>query len=230
MAKYDTNDTVPVRDIEVGVDSFGDKYDSPVLAIAMAEENKLGPNNTIVDLFTPDEKAKLNSMIKKGEFTQLESAVIHALMSEAATLEDVGAMIGAVSRRTQGKPTSKAGAIKELNRILQKIATESKAKFGRTIDLNKLKKFEVLMKKSKVERLRKAREARRRANEAEKEYWRLLKELRATQKAHGLRVARQVPRSDWEPGSGDVPYIHDFAKADKNIDTMPEFGGKSEDY
>lgn len=230
MAKYDTNDTVPVRDIEVGVDSFGDEYDSPVLAIAMAEENKLGPNNTIVDLFTPDEKAKLNSMIKKGEFTQLESAVIHALMSEAATLEDVGAMIGAVSRRTKGKPTSKAGAIKELNRILQKIAAESKAKFGRTIDLNKLKKFEVLMKKSKVERLRKAREARRRANEAEKEYWRLLKELRATQKAHGLRVAKQVPRSDWEPGSGDVPYIHDFAKADKNIDTMPEFGGKSEDY
>jgi PBP1b-binding outer membrane lipoprotein LpoB len=230
MAKYDTNDTVPVRDIEVGKDSYGEEYDSPLLAIAMAEENKLGPNNTIVDLFTPDEKAKLNTMIRKGKFTQLEGAVIHALMSEAATLEDIGAMLGAVSRRTKGKPTSKAGAIKELNRILQIIADESKAKFGRTIDLSKLKKFDVLMKKARLERAKKAREARRRANEAEKEYWRLLKELRATQKAHGLRVAKQVHRSDWEPGSGDVPYIHDFAKANKNIDTMPEFGGKREDY
>ena len=230
MAKYDTNDTVPVRGVEVGKDSYGEEYDHPLLAIAMAEENKLGPNNTIVDLFTPDEKTKLNAMIRKGEFTQLEGAVLHALMSEAATLEDVGAMLGAVSRRTKGKPTSKAGAIKELNRILQKVAEESKAKFGRAVDLNKLKKFDVLMKQAREERKRKAREARRRANAAEKEYWRLLKELREVQKAHGLNPARQVSRDRWEPGSGDVPYIHDFAKADKNIDTMPQFGGKREDY
>lgn len=59
-------------------------------------------------------------------------------MSEAATLEDVGAMIGAVSRRTKGKPASKVAALKEVNRILAIIAKRSKAMFGTEVDLTKI--------------------------------------------------------------------------------------------
>lgn len=59
-------------------------------------------------------------------------------MSEVATLEDVGAMIGAVSRRTKGEPTSKVAALKEINRILAIVAKRSKAKFGKEVDLAKI--------------------------------------------------------------------------------------------
>ena len=56
MPKFDTYDTVPVRGVETGMDANGNEFDDPILAITFAEQNKIGPNNTIVDLFTPDEK------------------------------------------------------------------------------------------------------------------------------------------------------------------------------
>lgn len=221
MAIYDPGDTVPVRDVVPG-------EDHPLEAVKYAEEHNLGPNNTIIDTFTPDEKQKLLKMIKKGEFSPLEAGVIRALMSEAATLEEVGAMIGAASRRSGGEPVSKPAAIKEINRILEIIARRSKAKLGKAVDLSKIAEWKREQKKLAAWRIKKAKEARRYADKVEKEYWQLLKELRATQKAHGLKPAKRVHRDNWKPGSGDVPYIHDFAKADKNIDTMPQFGGKAD--
>lgn len=143
------------------------------------------------------------------------------LMSEAATLEDVGAMIGASSRRTKGAPASKTAAIKELNRILAIVGKRSKAIVGKAVDLNKIAEYRREQKRLAAWRIKKAREAKRYADKVEKEYWQLLKDLRATQKAHGLKPARRVHRDDWTPGSGDVPYIHDFAAADKDIDAMP---------
>lgn len=221
MAIYDPGDTVPVRDVVPG-------EEGPFLAVTYAEEHNLGPNDTIVGTFTTDEKKELLKMIKKGEFSQLEAAILRMLMSEVATLEDVGAMIGASSRRTKGAPTSKPAAIKELNRILEIVGKRSKAITGKAIDLNKISEYKREQKRLAAWRIKKAREARRYADKVEKEYWQLLKELRATQKAHGLKLAKRVHRDDWTPGSGDVPYIHDFAKADKNIDTMAQFGGKAE--
>ena len=221
MAIYDPGDTVPVRGVEPN-DA------DPLLAVKYAEEHNLGPNNTIIDTFTPAEKQQLLKMIKKGEFSPLEAGVIRALMSEAATLEEVGAMIGAVSRRSGGAPVSKPAAIKEINRILEIIAKRSKAKLGKVVDLSKIAEWKREQKKLAAWRIKKAKEARRYADKVEREYWQLLKELRATQKAAGLKPAKRVHRDDWKPGSGDVPYIHDFAKADKNIDTMPEFGGKAD--
>lgn len=221
MAIYDPGDTVPVRDVVPS-------EDHPLEAVKYAEEHNLGPNNTIIDTFTPEEKQKLLKMIKKGEFSPLEAGVIRALMSEAATLEEVGAMIGAVSRRSGGEPVSKPAAIKEINRILEIIARRSKAKLGKAVDLSKIAEWKREQKKLAAWRIKKAKEARRYADKVEKEYWQLLKELRATQKAYGLKPAKRVHRDNWKPGSGDVPYIHDFAKADKNIDTMPQFGGKAD--
>lgn len=221
MAIYDPGDTVPVRDVDPN-------EEGPLLAVTYAEEHKLGPNDTIINTFTQDEKQQLLKMIKKGEFSQLEAGIIRSLMSEAATLEEVGAMIGAVSRRTGGAPASKPAAIKEINRILKIVAKRSKALIGKEIDLNKISAYRREQKRLAAWRAKKAREAKRYANDVEKEYWKLLKELRATQKAHGLKPARQVHRDDWTPGSGNVPFIHDFAAADKNIDAMPQFGGKAE--
>lgn len=221
-AIYDPGDTVPVRGPEAG-------EDHPLLAVKYAEEHNLGPNDTIIDTFTPDEKKELLKMIKKGEFTQLEAAVLHALMSEAATLEDIGAMIGAVSRRTKGAPTSKPAAIKELNRILQVVAKRSKAKFGKEADLTRIKTYNDEMKKIAKWRAKKAKEAERYANKVEREFYKELADLRRTQKAHGLKPARQVDMKDWKPGSGDVPYIKKFAPKDKDISKMKKFGGTPDD-
>lgn len=221
MAIYDPGDTVPVRDVVPG-------EEHPLEAIKYAEEHNLGPNNTIIDTFTPAEKQKLLKMMKKGEFSPLEAGVLRALMSEAATLEEVGAMIGAASRRSKGEPISKPGAIKEINRILDIVARRSKAKTGKAVDLSKIPEWRREAKKLAAWRAKKAKEARKYADKVEKEYWQLLKELRATQKAAGLKMAKRVSMDDWKPGSGDVPYIHKFAKADKNIDTMPQFGGRAD--
>lgn len=62
MAIYDKGDEVPVR----GVDPSGD---DPMLAVTAAEQHNLGPNDTIINTFTPAEKTKLLKMIKNGEFT-----------------------------------------------------------------------------------------------------------------------------------------------------------------
>lgn len=221
MAIYDPGDTVPVR----GVDP---NEEGPLLAIKYAEENNLGPNDTIVDTFTKDEKINLLKMIKKGEFNQLEAAVLRALMSEAATLEDIGAMIGAVSRRSKGKPVSKPAAIKELNRILDIVAKRSKAKIGKTVDLSKIGAYQREMRKNLQWRKRKERERQRYVNKVEREFYTLLADLRRTQKEYGLKRAKQVDWNDWKMGSGDIPYIKTFAPKDKNIDAMPEFGGKAD--
>lgn len=149
-------------------------------------------------------------------------------MSEAANLEDIGAMIGSVSRRTQGAATSKPAALKELNRILATVAKRSKAKFGKEADLSRLKTYGDEMKKIAMWREKQARKAKAYANKQEREFYRLLADLRRTQKQYGLKPAKQVDIEDWKPGSGDIPYIRKFAKADKNIDTMPQFGGKKD--
>ena len=203
-AIYDPGDTVPARGPEAG-------EDHPLLAVKYAEEHNLGPNDTIINTFTQDEKQQLLKMIKKGEFSQLEAAVIKALMSEAATLEDVGAMIGAVSRRTKGEPTSKVAALKEVNRILAIVAKRSKAKFGKEVDLTKIPQYKREMKRLQEWRKKKAREAEKYARAQEKEFYRLLKELHREQSKQGL------PQSKY--------YIKKFAPADKDISKMKQFGG-----
>lgn len=204
MAKYDKGDTVPVRGIDPDADH-------PLLAVKYAEEHNLGPNDTIINTFTPDEKKQLLKMIKNKEFNQLEAAVLRALMSEAGTLEDVGAMIGSVSRKTKGAPTSKPAALKELNRILEIVAKRSKAKFGKEVDLKKLSNYKSEMKKITEFRRKKAKAAEKYAKEQEKEFYRLLKELHAEEDKHG------IPRSKW--------YIRKFAPSNKDISKMPQFGG-----
>jgi hypothetical protein len=173
MAIYDPGDTVPVR----GVEPDGE---DPMLAIKYAEEHNLGPDNTIIDTFTIDEKKKLLKMIKNGEFSPLEAGVLRALMSEAATLEEVGAMIGATSRRSKGEPVSKPAAIKELNRILKIVGKRSKAILGKEVDLKQVAEWKREQKRLAAWRLKKAREAKRYAAKVVKEYWEGLKELRAT--------------------------------------------------
>lgn len=205
MAIYDPYNTVPVRDVDPNSE------DDPLLAVKAVEEAGLGPDQSIVGTFTPDEKKKLLQMIKAGEFSQLEAAVLKMLMSEWATLEDLGAMIGAVSRRTKGEPTTKNGAKKELNRILAIVAKRSKAKFGKAADLTKIREWNREMKKIQEWRKRKASEARRYANKVENEFKQIMRELHAVQDEHGL------PRSKY--------YVRYFAPKDANIDKMKRFGG-----
>lgn len=207
MPIYDPGDMVPVRDIDP-------KEETPMLAIKYAEENNLGPNDTIVNTFTQDEKKQLLKMIKHGEFSQLEAAVLKALMSEAASLEDIGAMLGSVSRRTKGAPTSKPAALKELNRILAIVAKRSKAKIGREIDLSKIPEYKREMKRVQEWRKKKAREAKKYAKQQEAEFYKLLKELNQEQAKHNL------PKSKY--------YIKKFAPADKDISQMKQFGGNPE--
>lgn len=128
------------------------------------------------------------------------------LMSECATLEDLGAMIGAVSRRTKGEPTTKNGAKRELNRILAIVAKRSKAKFGKAADLTKIREYTREMKKIQEWRKKKAHEAERYARQQEREFYETLRELRKVQDAYGL------PRSKY--------YVRKFAPADKDISKM----------
>lgn len=210
MAIYDTYDTVPVR----GVDP--DSEDSPLLAVKAVEDAGLGPDQSIVGTFTPDEKKKLLQMIKNGEFSQLEGAILKMLMSECATLEDLGAMIGAVSRRTKGNPMTKNGAKKELNRILALVAKRSKAKFGKAADLNQIRAYNREMKKVQEWRKRKASEARRYANSVENEFKKLLRELHAVQREKGIAPSRY--------------YVRYFAPHDADISKMKKFGGTPDEH
>lgn len=209
MPIYDPGDTVPVRDVDPN-------EDHPLEAITYAEEHNLGPNQTIIDTFTPAEKTKLLKMIKNGEFSALEGAVIKAIMSEQLTLEELGAMMGAQSRRTKGAPLSKPGTLKELNRILDIIAKRSKAITGKQVDLKMIPKYKAAMKKNYEFRKKKAKKAQVYANKQEQEFRKLLRELHAEQDKLGL------PRTEW--------YIRKFAPADKDISKMKQFGGTPDSY
>ncbi len=205
-AIHDPGDTVPVRGLETGKDA-----DDYLLAVKYAEENDLGPDDTIINTFTPAEKTLLLKMIKNGEFNQLEAAILKMLMSEAGTLEDIGAMIGAVSRRTKGAATSKPAAIKEINRLLQIVAKRSKAQFGTAADLSKIRGYKSEMRKIEEFRRKKAKDAEKYAKQQEAEFYRLLKELNQAQTDKGL------PKSKY--------YVRKFAPGDKDISKMKQFGG-----
>lgn len=173
-----------------GISNAPDSDDHPLEAIVYAEQNNLGPNETIIDTFTPDMKVKLSKMIKHGEFTKQEGAVLQCLMSEAATLETLAVMLGAKSTRTHGQPMSKPAALKELNRILDVVAKRSQAIIGKRIDLSQIAQFRKEQKRQQIERNKEKREARRREREAYKEFWRLERELHQAQRAHGLPLSR----------------------------------------
>lgn len=95
-----------------------------------AEEHGLSRDTPILSVFSQKQKADLLRMIKHGEFTPIESAILKAMMAtgesgdptEAFNLEELGAFIGAWSPRSKGKPVSKVAAQKELNRILDVVA------------------------------------------------------------------------------------------------------------
>ena len=173
-----------------GLSNDPDSDDHPLEAIVYAEQNNLGPNETIIDTFTPEMKVKLSKMIKHGEFTQQEAAVLQYLMGETATLESLAVMLGAKSERTHGQPMSKPAALKELNRILDVVAKRSQAKIGKRIDLSQIAQFKKAQKQQQIERNKEKREERKRAREAYKEFWRLQRELHQVQRAHGLPVTR----------------------------------------
>ena len=178
--------TVPSpADVEVG-----DGADHPLEAVKVAEENGLGPNQTIVGTFTAAEKDKLLKMIKHKEFNPIEGAVLKALMSEELTLDELGVMLGAKSEKTKGQPMSKVAALKELNRILAVVAKRSKAKLGRAVDLTKIKAYRAEIKRQDAERRKKAAEAKKKAKAAQKEFWQLLSELNKEQRKHGLKPTR----------------------------------------
>ena len=138
----------------------------PLEAVTFAEENSLGPNDTIINAFTGDEKVKLSKMIKHGEFSPLEGAVLKALMTEELTLDELGVMLGATSTRTKGQPMSKIAALKALNKILAVIAKRSKAKLGRAVDLSKIKAYKAEIKRQNAERRKKAAEKKKAARAA----------------------------------------------------------------
>lgn len=179
----------------------------PLEAIAYADENDLGVNDTIINIFTPAEKEKLSKMIKHGEFNQQESAVLRALMSELLKLEDLAVMLGAKSKRTQGQPMSKIAARKELNRILDVVAQRSQAKIGRRLDLNKIAEYRQQMRQNEVLRRKQARENKKREREARKEFFELLKELNATQREYGLPVSRY--NKIWQQNTQSLDAIKD---------------------
>lgn len=180
------------------IDNDENIQDDGKLAIEYAEENNLGPNQSIVSIFSQDMKTKLKQMIRQGkDFNPLESALLKALMSEALSLDELGVMLGATSERTKGKPMSKVAALKELNRILDVIAKRTKLRYGISINVQKFAKSQQEMRRiareqhqkrmaAKKEWRSKQRELRARAAAAEKEFYQLLHELRAEQSANNL--------------------------------------------
>lgn len=183
--------TAPTSAEPEGVDvSPEGLQDRPVEAVAYAEEHNLGPNQTIVSVFTPDMKKKLKKMLRYGEFNKKEAAVLKYLMTEEGNLDDLSVMLGAASKRTNGAPMSKVAALRELNRILEVIAKRSYVKLGRRVDLSKIKEYKIAMRKADAERHREQKEQKRLAREAYKEFWAALKDLNATQRKHGLKPSR----------------------------------------
>lgn len=173
-----------------GVEGTEDGGEHPLEAITYAEENNLGPNQTIIGSFTPEAKTKLEKLIKHNEFTPLEAAVLKALMSEEANLQDLGVMLGAKSKKTNGQPMSKVAAFKQLNRIFEIIAKRSAIKLGKKIDLAKLAEYKKAMKQAEIDKKKNAKDAKQKYKEAYKEFWTLLHELNQEQRAHGLKPSR----------------------------------------
>lgn len=129
-----------------GVDTSPEgQKDHPLTAEEFAEQHGLDKNTPIETVFTPQQKQQLLKMMKHGEFTPRESAVLKAMMAtkeegEPFNFEELGAFIGAASPRTKGEPTSKVAAYKELNRILNVVAKRAKFQ-GKTFNLELFKQF-----------------------------------------------------------------------------------------
>lgn len=195
-------------------------------AIEYAKEHDVGPNDSIVAKFTPDMKLALLSMIRKGEFTKLEGALLKVLMSEELTDEQLGVVLGTTSTKTKGKPMSKQSAKCIMIQVVGELASKFKKRYGITIDQDRLMnlgKEQRRLEREKAQRLsaklradkERQRELRIRGAEAEKEFYKLLRELRQAQAEYNL------PRSEY--------YIRYKAPKDVNIDTMKQFGGEYQD-
>lgn len=161
--------------------------DDPAAAEEFAAKNKLGDNDTILTLFTPEEKLKLQKMIKHGEFNKTEAAVLNALMAEVLNLDQLGAWLGVASPRTKGAPMSRPATLKELNRILTVIAKRSKLKLGKEVDLSKIADMRRELKAANAEKRREAKEKARERKRLEKEFWQAQNELNRVRRAHGLK-------------------------------------------
>lgn len=126
-------------------------------------------------------------MIKKGEFNDVEGAVLKSLMAEVLTLEQIGVFLGAASPRTKGEPMSKVATLKELNRILKHISGQAKFKFGKSVDLNNITKLRREIKAKNAEKRRQAKELAKERKRLEKEFWKAQDELNKVRRAHGLK-------------------------------------------
>ena len=146
----------------------------------------IGKNESLLAGLTPEEKDKLLKLCKKKVFNPLETAVIKMLMNTQLSLEDLGVFLGATSKKTGGKPMSKVAAKKELDRIIKVVAKRSQLKFGRAIDLNKIKDLKRIMR----DRQEQIAADKRYYREQMKEFWKNLKELQATQRELGLPTTK----------------------------------------
>lgn len=198
MKKQEMPNPFPRHDVDPA-----DVENIPSDAEEFALANGLGPDDTIMSVFTPQEKERLLKAMKHGEFNPRESAVLKALMSageaegNAFNLDELGVFIGAASPRTKGQPTSKVAALKELNRILAVLAKRSYIKFGKKIDVDALKNFQKVRnemlranKAKAAERKRRIRAEQKRRAEAQKEFWKNLSELNRLQRSMGLEPTR----------------------------------------
>lgn len=164
--------------------------DDPNIANAEAQKAGIDDNGTIVNTFTPQEKETLLKQIKHGEYSPLEAAVLRILMGEACTLEELGVMLGATSKKTKGAPMSKVAALKELNRILAIVAKRSKLKLGKAVDLTQISKVKREIRQQNAEKRRQAKEKEKYRREMQKQFWQELKELNKVQRQHGLKPSR----------------------------------------
>ena len=99
-------------------------------------------------------------------------------------------MIGAASPRSDGRPVSKVAAKKKLDKILEVVAKRANLKFGKRIDLSKIKEVKREMRELNALKRKQAKEAARKRRESMKEFWKALKELNAVQRKKGLPVSR----------------------------------------
>ena len=197
----DKNDKKPAFPKQ-GVDTSPEgMQDHPLTAEEFAEKNGLDKNTPIETIFTPQQKNELLKMMKHGEFSPRESAVLKAMMAtkeegEPFNFEELGAFIGAASPRTKGEPTSKVAAYKELNRILNVVAKRAHFQ-GKTFNLELFKRFkhdraEMIKRNKKLaaEQKKKQREEARKRADAQREFWRELSELNKLQRSMKLEPSR----------------------------------------
>ena len=157
---------------------------------------------------------------EKAEIAKKSQSARKYMAADPATLQDVGVVIGAGSRRTNGKPVSKPAAIKEINRILKVVAKRSKAKYGTAIELEKFAELKDEIR-HQVETRKAAEkkaqfEERKRANAAAKEFYKLIAELHREERKHGIAPSEY--------------HIDKFLPPDLNIDELPQFGGRSKNH